>query len=85
VQVQVARRAAVRAGAALAGEPQALARRSRRAGIRARIVPAVEAQLALRAARRLLEAEAHRDFVILAGELHAVAGTASARAAKNTH
>src|SRR6478735_3405603 len=79
VQVQVARRAAVRAGAALAGEPQALPV-GRAAGNTGADRPAVEAQLALRAARRLLEAEAHRHFVILAGELHAAAGTAAAHA-----
>src|SRR5678815_2506586 len=47
-------------------------------GIRARIARPL--RRSSRSAPRLLEAEAHRHFVILAGELHAAAGTAAAHA-----
>src|SRR5258706_6107249 len=79
VEKQVARRAAAHAGTALAGEakPLPVGRAARDAGADG---AAVESQLALGAARRLLEAEADGHLVILAGEAHAAAGAAAAHA-----
>src|SRR5207244_6985273 len=86
LQVEVPGRSAVHAGAAFAAQAQALAvdRAFRNARTQA---AAVDLELALGTARRLVEADAQRGLVVLPGDRHVAAEAAAApgRAAEDPH
>src|SRR5438067_794343 len=86
LQVDVSRRPAVHAGAALAAQPQALAVHRAFRDARAQCL-AVDLELALGAARRLFQRDAHRRLVVLARNRHVAAEAAAARprAAEDAH
>src|SRR5258706_6126550 len=76
LQVEVSRRPAIHAGAALAAQPQALAVDRTLRDARAQRA-AVELELALGAARGFFQADAHRRLVVFARHRHVAAEPAA--------
>src|SRR5260221_14503827 len=86
LQVEVSRRPAVHARAALAAQPQPLAVDRTLRDARAQR-PAVELEFALGAPRGFFQADAHGRLVVLAGDWHVAAEAAApaAGAAEDAH